>query len=374
MKRLSISAKLKSVFCSFIVIAILLQSTVSTPSLKTLGVGSEAPDFLLLDLEGTHRNFSSILGDKLTLLIFWATWSNQSEKALRHMEELYRKYRHQGLSVVGINVEKQVIDRKNVAVVAEVADRLQLSFPVLVDHGLNAFHSYGVIAVPTTILIDKNQKIQFEMSGWPITAVQEMNSILAAHFEGEKVGAKEEVKVDRSPENKADRYCQIGVKALKSKRTEKGGVKWLKKAISADPDYILPYLSLGAYYHEKGEKEAAREQYEKAVKLQPNNSRALGGLALILLQEENYSAAQKRVESALDADKTYTPGYYYLGYLKGRQGEVQHAQELFNRAEEINPLDYRIHLYRGRMFEERNNLGQAVENYKKALELILHLE
>ncbi|MBN4068803.1 hypothetical protein JYU06_04720 [Desulfotalea psychrophila] len=53
---------------------------------------------------------------------------------------------------------------------------------------------------------------------------------------------------------------------------------------------------------------------------------------------------------------------------------MRKAAELFVSAEEINPMDYRINLYRGMMFEERNDLEQATISYKNALKQILNLQ
>ncbi len=368
-----ISRKHKVIFIFFIAAVILLQSTVSTPALKTLGVGSEAPDIQLVDLGGTKQSFSTIGGKKFTLLVFWASWSNNSAKALKQMEEFYKKYKDLGLSVVGINVERQSIDPKTVAEIVGVVDKLKLSFPILIDHGLIAFHDYGVIAVPTTVIVDNDKKIKFEMSGWSMVSQRELIRFVTTGIEGKSSAAAEVVNGAHSPKNNAERYWNMGIKAMKPKRQRKNAEKWLKKAIKADPDFILPYLSLGSYYRKTGQEKAAKEQFEKALKLQPGNVAALGGLALILIEEGNNSTAKELVERAIKADEAYTPGYYYLAYLTGKAGDMQRATELFGRAEEINPLDYRINVYRGKLFEEQNKLEQAAISYKNALRILLHL-
>ncbi len=369
----NISRKHKALFIFFIVAVILLQSTVSTPALKTLGVGSEAPDIQLVDLGGTKQSISTIGGGKLTLLVFWASWSNSSAKALKQMEEFYKKYKDLGLSVVGINVERQSIDPKTVAEIVGVVDKLKLSFPILIDHGLTAFHDYGVIAVPTTVIVDNDKKIKFEMSGWSMVSQRELIRFVTTGIEGNSVVAADVMDGAQSPKNNAERYWNMGIKAMKSKRQRKSAEKWLKKAIKADPDFILPYLSLGSYYRKTGQEKAAKEQFEKALKLQSDNVAALGDLALILMEEGNNSSAKELVEKAIKEDEAYTPGYYYLAYLTGKAGDMQRATELFSRAEEINPLDYRINVYRGKLFEAQDNREQAAISYKNALKILLHL-
>ncbi len=351
----------------------ILQSSISVPALKTMGVGTEAPNFSLKTLGGETRNFSSLKGDKLTILLFWASWSRQSEKALKQMEKLHTKYKDMGLTVVGINVERQTIDDKALTDIKGIIDRLQLPFPTLIDHGLVSFHDYGVIAVPTTVILDPNRKIMFEMSGFPLVTTLDMIHFLAASIEGKKAPSEVAEKNAYHPDKKAVRSWNMGIKALKSKRTFKSAERWFKKAIAADPKFILPYLSLGSFYEEQDKRGQAKEQFQQALTRQPDNVKALSEMGLLLLQEGSLDAARTMLEKAITADESYPPSYYYLGYLTGREGDMQKAAELFGSADEINPMDYRINMYRGMMFEEQKDLKQAATSYKNALKQLLNL-
>jgi Tfp pilus assembly protein PilF/peroxiredoxin len=363
--------KQKTWLIVFVITFTLLQSGISTPALQTLGVGTQAPDFTLEDFSGNRRGFATLKGEKMTLVLFWASWSGQSENALRQMEKLYRKYKGQGLSVVGINVERQSIDAQALKDMHSIADRLQISFPNLVDHGLVTFHDYGIIAVPTTVILDKDRKIIFEMSGFPLAGTRDMLHFVAAALEGKAAPAEVTGKSGYQPDTKAVRAWNMGIKALGSKRTASTAEMWFKKAISADPDFILPHLSLGSYYQEQGDPARAREQFEQALSRQPDNASALGKMGLLLMEEGSIAAAKNMLERAIKADEAHVPSYYYLGYLAGREGDMKKAADLFSLAEKINPMDYRINVYRGKMFEEQNSLDQAVASYKKALQQLL---
>ncbi|MBU0663286.1 MAG: redoxin domain-containing protein [Proteobacteria bacterium] len=350
----------------------LLQSSISTPALQTLGVGTEAPDFTLQDFSGKKQGFSALKGDKLTLVLFWASWSRQSEKALKQMEKLQQKYKNQGFSVIGINVERQTIDAQAMTDIKGTTDRLQISFPNLVDHGLIAFHDYGVIAVPTTVILDKDRKIIFEMSGFPLVGTTDMIHFLAATIEGKSAPAEVAKKIGYQPDKKAVRAWNMGVKALSSERTAHTAEMWFKKAISADPDFILPHLNLGTYYQEQGDLAQAKEQFQQALTRKPDNASALSKMGLLLLNEGSIAAAKTMLEKAIKADESYVPSYYYLGYLTGKEGDMKKATELFASAEGLNPMDYQINVYRGRMFEEKSNLEQAATSYKNALKQLLN--
>lgn len=350
----------------------LLQSNISSPALQSLGVGTEGPDFILQDSSGTKQRFSTLKGDKLTMVLFWASWSRQSEIALKQMEKLHQKYKNQGLSVVGINVERQTIDAKALADIKGTTDRLQISFPTLVDHSLITFHDYGIIAVPTTVILDKDRKIIFEMSGFPLVGVRDMIHFLAAAIEGKAAPAEVAKKTGYQPDKKAVRAWNMGTKALKSERTAHTAEMWFKKAISADPDFILSHLSLGSYYQEQGDLGKAKEQFQQALTRQPDNASALSKMGLLLLNESSNAAAKTMLEKAIKADESYVPSYYYLGYLTGKEGDMKKATELFTSAEELNPMDYQINVYRGKMFEEKNNMEQAATSYKNALKQLLN--
>lgn len=350
----------------------LLQSSISTPALQTLGVGTEAPDFTLQNYSGVKQGFSTLKGNKLTMVLFWATWSRQSEKALKEMEKLHQKYKNLGLSVIGINVERQTIDVQALTDIKGTIEGMQISFPSLVDQGLVTFHDYGVIAVPTTVILDTDRKIVFEMDGFPLVGTVDMLNFVAATIEGKSAPTEVAKITGYQPDKNAARAFNMGVKALSSKRTAQTAEMWFKKALAADPEFILPYLNLGTYYQEQGNLAQAKEQFQHVLTRKPDNAAALSKMGLLLLGEGSSAAARTMLEKAIKADQAYVPSYYYLGYLTGKEGDMKKAAELFARAEEINPMDFQLNVYRGKMYEEQNNLEEAATSYKNALKQILN--
>lgn len=353
---------------------VLIQGTVSVPALKTLGVGTEGPDFSLPGFETAAKDFSDLKGKKITLLLFWASWSRQSVKALKQAEKLFQQYGDKGLSVVGINVERQSIDSALQSSLKDFAAKQQVSFPNLFDQGLATFRNYGVIAVPTVVILDAERKIRFEMSGFPLVGVRDMVHFVQTSIEGKKAESKLAEKTGYQPDKKAVRAWNMGMKALQSKRTSGSAVIWFEKAVQADPQFILPHLSLGTFYLQSGKVDAAREQFTRALDLQKDNARALIGLARLELAKGEDSSATKYLERAIKADESFTPAYYLQGYAVGRHGDFEKAASYFSKAAEINPLDHDINVYQGKMFEENARFEQAALHYKKALQQLLGLQ
>ncbi|MDA8087900.1 MAG: TlpA disulfide reductase family protein [Nitrospiraceae bacterium] len=142
----------------------------------------KGPDFVLKDMNGRTTKFAGIEGQKLTVLLFWSTWSAYSKQALEQMERFYSKYKSKGLSVVAIDVDAQEITGQTLSQIKSEIDGMKLDIPVSIDYGLVAFHDYGVIAVPSTVILDKNRVIKYELAGFPLIGSDDMADYIEASF------------------------------------------------------------------------------------------------------------------------------------------------------------------------------------------------
>lgn len=339
-------------------------------TLQGLQAGMEAPDFSLKDLAGEKKNFQTVKGTKITIVIFWSTWSAKSEKALLRLEKLYRKYKDKGLSVVAVNVDGQEINGTTLAEIKAKFDKLQLSYTSLIDYGLQTFHDYGVIAVPSTLILDGERIIQYELSGFPLIGSEELADFVASIFE-EKKSETAKQKTGYKPDKKALRHYNMGLSILKSRRMADTAEMWFKKAIEADPGFLMPYLGLGKFYVARDDTQQAREQFEKAISIDSANPMALCELAYILIREGRLAEGKQMLDSALKSDESYLPCYYYSGIVFSKEGKIDEALKSFENALNINPLDPYTYIYKGEVCEENKKFQEASEAYQKALELIL---
>jgi tetratricopeptide (TPR) repeat protein len=349
---------------------VLLNSTVSSSALSSLEVGMEAPDFRLHDTAHSAYGFADLKGEKLTVLVFWATWSSNSQKALRQMQELRQTYAGSGLSVIAINVDRQEMNEAVLARIRQLVERQQITLPVLVDQGLRVFNDYGVIAVPSLVVLNEKRVIRRELSGYPLLGAADLKQYLEAALENRPLTATQEV-VGYQPDKRAVRFWNMGRSSMKSERTADMAEGWFKKAIAAAPDFTLPYLSLGTLYYRQHRLTEAQQQFEAVLQRKPDNALALGSLGQLALDQGNLAGAEQRLTAALQADESYLPGYYLMGVVKGRQKELEQALVWFRQAEARNPREYRLFVYRGQLFEDQDNLAAAAAEYRKALELIV---
>jgi thiol-disulfide isomerase/thioredoxin len=134
---------------------------------KKMKESGSAPDFTLKTLEDQEMALSSLKG-KVVILDFWATWCGPCREAIPHLVKLQKNYQDKGLIVIGMNVDKGEKD-----VVRRFVKAMEIPYPILLTPE-EVVRSYGVSALPTSVLIDKEGRIREKVAGF--------NSSIAKHL------------------------------------------------------------------------------------------------------------------------------------------------------------------------------------------------
>jgi len=136
-----------------------------------------APHFSLTMLDGGKKGLKDYRG-KVVLLHFWATWCVACRHEMPQIEQLWQRYRDDGLVVLGVNV-----DRDNLVGVQDFVHERNLSFPVVLDPDGVVRNTYEIRAFPTSYLIGRDGKIIGRIigeRGWSgDAAIQLIQSLLS---------------------------------------------------------------------------------------------------------------------------------------------------------------------------------------------------
>jgi cytochrome c-type biogenesis protein CcmH/NrfG len=100
----------------------------------------------------------------------------------------------------------------------------------------------------------------------------------------------------------------------------------------------LAWRQLGGVLSAKGDFKAAEEGYRKALALQPRDSEAKTGLAIVLISTNRTADAISLLESAIQDDPTNIAAHFRLSNLYRRAGRTADAQrelDAFNHYQDV---------------------------------------
>jgi DNA-binding winged helix-turn-helix (wHTH) protein/TolB-like protein/Tfp pilus assembly protein PilF len=125
-------------------------------------------------------------------------------------------------------------------------------------------------------------------------------------------------------------------------------IGFFEQAIARDPNYALAYASLADTYallgifgmrapHEVFPK--ARSAVEKALAIDPDLAAAHSALGHIkMMYEHDWDGADREYQRALQLDPSLALTYHRRGLLYAIQGDIDHALEANERAQQLEPL------------------------------------
>lgn len=130
---------------------------VQAESIKIDGV---APDFTLKsNQDGKNLRLEDMRG-QVVMLNFWASWCGPCRQEMPLMDDIFKKYEKFGFTIFAVNVDEDSAD----------ADRflrdVPVTFPILYDNESRISELYGVDAMPTTVMIDRNGNKRFLHRGY----------------------------------------------------------------------------------------------------------------------------------------------------------------------------------------------------------------
>ena len=122
----------------------------------------KVPDFSLRDFDGVYYNLYDALKEGPVVLDFWATWCKPCLKSMPMLDSLYRKYKKSHLQVFGICLDT----KGSIARAKSLWNTKKLSYTPLWDWKGEVQKKYGIISLPTFIIIDGEGRIVLEKKGY----------------------------------------------------------------------------------------------------------------------------------------------------------------------------------------------------------------
>lgn len=159
------------------------------------------------------------------------------------------------------------------------------------------------------------------------------------------------------------------VKELKkSAETDVENIKKKKEEIAKDKTHI-DYISLGLSLSNQGRFLEALGVFERALKLDPQNTTALFQKGYCFTQLGNYRDAIEVYTSVIKASPDLVAAYGNRGNAFESLGEHKKALQDYEKVIELNPNDFRGHHNKGIALMYMERFDEAIDSFEKSIVL-----
>ena len=118
-----------------------------------------AADFTLKSYSGKNIKLSEYRG-QVVLMNFWASWCGPCRQEMPLLNDLHKKYKKLGFTVMGVNVEEDSSKAR------KIVKDIKIKFPVLFDTQNKVSELYQVSAMPSSVIIDRDGNVRYLHKGY----------------------------------------------------------------------------------------------------------------------------------------------------------------------------------------------------------------
>ena len=148
--------------------------------------------------------------------------------------------------------------------------------------------------------------------------------------------------------------------------------RWLKALKGVKSGRVeraaLIYTLKGEGFRKNGDTAAAKEEYERAVKLDPEFIEAHMGMGQVFYSEGLFAEALRSFERAVALEPGYAAAYVARGSMLVSLGEEKKALDDFEEALKINPDNASAFIALGSLHMEADRTEDALKNFNSAVE------
>ena len=135
--------------CVFLIVFLRKERDSTLKTAEPIQPGLEMPNFTFPDINGKEVSLSDHRG-KVVLVNVWATWCPPCRQEMPSMQSLYEKFKGEKFEILAVS-----IDSEGREAVTPFMQKMNLTFPALLDPGETIRSLYGITGVPESFIIDK---------------------------------------------------------------------------------------------------------------------------------------------------------------------------------------------------------------------------
>jgi thiol-disulfide isomerase/thioredoxin len=138
---------------------------------------ANSPELRLQRLDGAAFSLDALRGN-LVVLDFWASWCVPCRTSFPYLDQLQTRYSAKGVRVVGLTLEEDS-DAVNAFL-----DQVPVAFAIARDPSGRAGETFGVVAMPTTFLLDREGRVAARFEGGDAKAHAKLDAAIETLLAG----------------------------------------------------------------------------------------------------------------------------------------------------------------------------------------------
>jgi tetratricopeptide (TPR) repeat protein len=283
--------------------------------------------------------------DRPVLLIFGEPYHQPTLEALTALKKVYQSL---GLTEIDVPVYLILPQEPTAGQKAQLDMKEKIRANILLDKQQRTFGDYDVIVLPTTVLVDKEGRIDLALSGVPLAFSDIVEDALQLSL-GRMT--REQYESSRSAS---------GVPAAQEETAAK----------------VSRLTGLAGQLMRRGFGELALQRYQEALGLDSGYLPARIGMARCFMQMNRLPEACEQLQKVLQADENHVEANLLMAWVEIRRGgaDVASAKWRLNWLLTTHPSDPEANYLMGLVYEAQGEKDRALEHYKKAAQLLLETE
>ncbi len=141
--------------------------------------------FDALDTAGEPIDLGALMGKKVVILDFWATWCGPCVAAMPKINQVAQEYADKGVAFYAVN------QGEDAETILAFLKEQELDVPVAMDPDSVAGRKYAVEGLPTSVIIGNDGRVQVVHVGFSPTLDSKLREELDALLDGKDLAADE---------------------------------------------------------------------------------------------------------------------------------------------------------------------------------------
>jgi tetratricopeptide (TPR) repeat protein len=301
-------------------------------------VGDKMPEFSATTLDGqvfTHKHSQN----KALMVVFLSPKQKRSARAAADVEKIVRQLETNAErleTVIAVNdpngvdfQSKQNGPTKNIH--------------ILLDSEYKLWGKFGIIAIPTVVISDTNDKVIYVKAGYGYDFVPVVGAYVS-----QALGLAQK----EAPED-AGRVKTVANDTIAARLTR--------------------HLQMAKMLEQKGRLESAIAEIQKAIELDPGSAEAALELGELFCRAGRGKAALDITESVSITSRLDKARLLLIsGWAKRQMGELDTAEKLLLEATTLDPKSARALFELGKVYQATQQIDKAMKSYHKALTVIFN--